>query len=470
MSGPGQTPLSPPYRASTPQPLVEKPAPSVEAEQVRRGLERAAATGDLPALLAAVEQAAPLLGVSEVASARLFATALLASEYGVRVPDDTNILLRRLLETGPTGRLAAEITAARLLMSLAAGDLTSPLPAEDQAALSPWLTYALARARRLAGEPIRGAEAGDFAPAVLLQAEALLDAGDTGRARVLLTGLLDRVPAHSRARLALAETRQASALPASAEEATALRGACTVDGPRSPVVDGACRLLVAQEARRGGDRANARARTVEIATASPAEPRLLAQTAQLLLNLGETRRAEELVTRASTYASRSYPPLAWAATGLRINRGEVVPADRLPPPTGPDTRLLAVRAALTRGGAAGIGATIGKMTTQQLNADLDLAWFAALARIQQRHAAVQMAVNYMNAPRPPSPVGSYVLGLLARWGGRRHLAQHWLSRAREGHGDVCSACVQYAATLGDLGKKAPPGTIPPDCDQGKRKR
>jgi hypothetical protein len=471
MSGPGQTPLSPPHRASVPPILTEKPTlPGVEAVEARRALERAAAAGELSGLLAAVEQAAPLLGVAEVASARLFATALLASDYGVRVPDDTHILLRRLLETGPTGRLAAEITASRLLMSLAAGDLTSPLPADDQAAETPWLGYALARARRLAGEPPRGPEPGDFAPAVVLRAEALLDTGETARARDLLAALLERAPAHSRARLTLAELRQAGAVPTSAEDTTALRGACALDGPRSPVVAGTCSLLAAQEARRGGDRATARGRALEIAGANAGDPRLLAQTAQLLLNLGETRRAEELVTRAATYASRSYAPLTWASLGVRINRGEVVAAERAPLPIGPDARLLSVRAALARGGAAAIGNAIAKMTAPQVNADLDLAWFAALPRVQQRQAAVRLAVNYMSAPRPPSPVGSYVLGLLARWGGRRHLAQHWLSRAREGHGDVCSACVQYAATLGDLGKKAPPGTIPAECEQGKRKR
>jgi hypothetical protein len=472
MSGPGQAPLLPAHRASAPPPLNEKPpekppTTGTEAAQVRRALERAASNGDLPSLLGAVEQAAPFLGVSEVASGRLYATALLASEYGLRIPDDTQILLRRLLEGETSGRLGAEIAGARLLMSLAAGDLAAPLPTAEEAGAAPWLAFALARARRLKGEPIRGLEPGDFGPAIVLQAEAAIDAGDLGRARDLMTKLLERVPAHSRARLVLAEARMAAAQPAPADEAAALRNACTMDGPRSPVVDSTCRLLVAVEARRGGDRAVAHTYAMEVATSSPAEPRLLSHTAQLLLNLGETRRAEELIGRAATYAGPAYPPLAWAALGVRINRGEVVPADRLPLAAGPDERVLAVRAALARGGAAGIGALVAKMGPQQISADPDLGWFAALSRVQQRKAAVLMAQHYMTVPRPPSPVGAYVLGLLSRWGGRRHLAAYWLSRAREGHGDLCSACAQFAATLGDLGKKAAPGTIPPECEKKK---
>jgi tetratricopeptide (TPR) repeat protein len=470
MSGPGQTPLLPPHRASAPPPPpVEKPpAAGSEAAQVRRALERAASNGDLPSLLGAVEQAAPLLGVSEVASARLYATALLASEYGLRIPDDTQILLRRLLESGPTGRLAAEIAGARLLMALAAGDLAAPLPSVEEASATPWLGFALARARRLKGESLRGLDAGTFAPAIVLQAEAALDGGELPRARDLMTQLIERLPAHSRARLLLAEARLAGAQTASADETAALRNACAMDGPRSPVVDGACRLLVAEEARRGGDRAMAHTYALEVATSSPAEPRLLAHTAQLLLNLGETKKAEGLINRAATYAGPAYPPLAWATVGVRINRGEVVPADRLPVASGPDERLLAVRAALARGGAAAIGALVTKMGAQQISADPDLGWFAALSRVQQRKAAVMMAQRYMNVPRPPSPVGAYVLGLLSRWGGRRHLAAYWLSRAREGHGDLCSACVQFAATLTDLGKRPPAGTVPAECAKKSR--
>jgi tetratricopeptide (TPR) repeat protein len=468
MSGPGQTPLLPPHRASAPPPLNEKPpVTGGEAVQVRRALERAAANGDLPSLLGAVEQAAPLLGVSEVASGRLYATALLASEYGLRIPDDTQILLRRLLESEASGRLGAEIAGARLLMALAAGDLAAPLPNADAAIETPWLGFALARARRLKGEPLRGLEPGEFGPAIVLQAEAAIDAGELESARDLMTRLLERVPAHSRARLVLAEARMAAAQPAPTDEAAALRNACTMDGPRSPVVDGTCRLLVAVDARRGGDRAMAHTYALEVATSSPAEPRLLAHTAQLLLNLGESRRAEELIGRAATYAGPAYPPLTWATLGVRINRGEVVPADRLPVAAAPDERLLAVRAALARGGAAGIGALVAKMGPQQVSADPDLGWFAALSRVQQRKAAVLMAQHYMTVPRPPSPVGAYVLGLLSRWGGRRHLAAYWLSRAREGHGDLCSACAQFAATLGDLGKKAPVGTIPAECERKK---
>jgi tetratricopeptide (TPR) repeat protein len=471
MSGPGQVPLSPPDRASTraPAPLPDRAAPSGEAERIRRAQERAIAAGDLPELLAAVEEAAPQLGVPEVASARLFTTALLASEYGLRIPVDTHILLRRLLESAPRGRLAGEIAASRLLLSLAAGDLASALPGDQQAAENPWLAFAVAKARRLAGEPMRSTRS-DFGPALVLQAEAFIDAGETGRARTLLSALVERVPSQTRARLVMAEARVASALPASAEETTGLRGACALDAPRSPFVDGACRLLSAQEARRTGDRTAARARALQVAALAPPEPRLLALTAQLLFNLGETKRADELVTQARTFAGPTYPPLAWATLGGRINRGEIVPVEQALLPAGPEARLLAVRSALARGGAAGIGTALRNMGPQQVNAEPDLSWFAALSRVQQRRPAVRMAERFMKAARPPSPVGAYVLGLLARWGGRRHLAAYWLARAREGHGDSCRAAVLYVATEGDLGRRPPPGAIPSDCDRRKRRR
>src|SRR5205814_330438 len=85
--------------------------------------------------------------------------------------------------------------------------------APEDAARTPWLAFALAKARRLNGESIRGLEPGDFAPAIVLQAEAFIDAGEAGRARELLNGLLERVPAHSRARLVLAEARLAGGQP-----------------------------------------------------------------------------------------------------------------------------------------------------------------------------------------------------------------------------------------------------------------
>src|SRR5439155_253947 len=236
---------------------------------------------------------------------------------------------------------------------LTAGELGARRPTEQEAAEAPWLAFAVAKARRLAGESARPTT--ELGPGAVLQAEIAIDAGETGRATNLLTALLERFPAQTRARLTLAEARAANALPPAAAEASAL-------------------------------------------------------------------------------------------------------------PVGPDERILAVRAALARNGAAGIGNILRGMGPQQVNADPDLGWFAALSRIQQRRAGVRLAERYL-APgaRAPSPMGAYVLGLLARWGGRRHLAAYWLARARDGHGDACTASMLYVATEGDLGRKPLPGAIAADC-------
>jgi tetratricopeptide (TPR) repeat protein len=473
MSGPAQT-LSPQSRASAPAPLSSKPAPPpvpAEAVSARRDLETAIQNGDLPSLLAAAEHAAPSLSVPEVASARLFASALLATEYGVPIPQDTHMLLRRLMELGPVGQVAREIDASRVLLEVSTGNLDAPLPTEEQAAEHPWLAFSVAKVRRLSGAPLaaRAAASTDGGPSLVLHAEALIDAGETARARALLIPLIERTPAYSRARLALAEARLANGPATPAPEAAGLRGACALDGPRSPTVEGACKLISAEEARRAGDRAAARSRALQVATLAPPDARVLARTAQLLANLGETRRAQELTTRASALAGPGYAPLMWAGFGLRLNRGELVAPENLPPISGPQARLLSLRAALASGGAAAVGAALRGMGPQ-INSDPDMGWFVSLSRIQRRRTAVKLAEQFREpGARAPGPTGSYVLGLLARWGERRQLASYWLTRAREGHGDACSAAALYVALETEVGRKPMPGAIPPDCPRRKRR-
>jgi hypothetical protein len=171
------------------------------------------------------------------------------------------------------------------------------------------------------------------------------------------------------------------------------------------------------------------------------------------------------VLRAKTFAAPTYPPLAWALLGARINRGGKVDVDRAPIAAGPESRLLAVRAALARDGAVGVQRALRQMRSPHVGSNPDLGWFAMLPRVERPRAAVRLAERYAKRRGPPpGPVGAYVLGLLARWGGKRPLAIRWLAQARSGHGDACSAISLRTTMIQRLGRRAPRSTIAPECD------
>jgi tetratricopeptide (TPR) repeat protein len=451
-----------------------RPLQPASSESVaRQQIEWAIRSGGIGELTAASQAAAPQLKSPQVLAAHAFAAALLASEYGIPVSAETRALADAVLSDE---RLRSELAAARALFAVAGGNLAAAARAGDGVRETPWLTFAMAKTRRLAGgagiddgrggqtASAPGAGAGDaVGAAVVLQAEILLDQGDPVRAAEVLSGLLARAPTQARARLALAEARSALGSALGADEARDLRAACATDGPRSVVIEAGCALGGAEELRRKGQRLEARAGALKVATLAPPEPRLLARTAQLLLNLGETRRAEAMVVKARGYASPLYPPLAWALLGARINRGAQVDLAGAPTAGGPESRLLAVRAALAREGAAGVQKALMRMKPAQVNADPDLSWFAMLPRVQRPRTAVRVAQRYATERRPPpGPVGSYVLGLLARWGGQRPLAVRWLSQARAGHGDACSAVSLESALVTRLGRRSP--RVATECD------
>jgi hypothetical protein len=237
------------------------------------------------------------------------------------------------------------------------------------------------------------------------------------------------------------------------------------------VVDGTCRLLVAVDARRGGDRAMAHTYALEVATSSPAEPRLLAHTAQLLLNLGESRRAEELIGRAATYAGPAYPPLTWATLGVRINRGEVVPADRLPrgrrprraPAGGPRRPRPRRRRRHRRPG--------GEDGPAAVSADPDSGLVRALSRVQQAQGRRADGPALHDGPSgPPSPSAPTSWGCCPGWGGRRHLAGVLAEpRPRGARGSVLGVRAVRRRRWGIWGRRRAAGTIPAECER-KRAR
>jgi hypothetical protein len=434
-------------------------APPASEDEARRRIEGAIATAGLGELTAASQAAAAQLKSPAVVAAHAFAAALLASEYGIPVAAETRTLADAVLTDE---RLKSELAAARVLFALAAGNPGAAAHAAEGASDSPWLAFARAKAARLAGggNPEEAGEA--VGAALVLRAEAAIDQGDPLRAAQLMTGLLARAPTQVRARLALAEARAAQGVAPGADESRDLRNACASEGPRSVVIEAGCALVGAEELRRKSQRLEARALALKVATLAPPEPRMLGRAAQLLLNLGETRRAEALINKARIYAAASYPPVGWAVLGARINRGAQIDAGTLPPPATPDSRLLAVRAALAREGAAGVRKALMKMNAAQVAADPDVTWFAMLPRVQRPRTAVKVAERYAGDRRPPGPVGSYVLGLLARWGGKRPLAVRWLSQARAGHGDACSAVSLEGALVPRYGRRPP--RLPSECD------
>jgi hypothetical protein len=229
------------------------------------------------------------------------------------------------------------------------------------------------------------------------------------------------------------------------------------------LIESGCVLTTAEEQRRKGQRIEARAGALKVAGLSPPDPRLLARTAQLLVNLGETRRAEAVLSRARGYAAPTYPPLTWAMIGARVNRGAQVDVQGAPTPGSPDARLVAVRGALAREGAAGILKVLRRMRASHVTSDPDLGWFAMLPRIQRQRSAVRLAERYASGRPAPGPVGAYVLGLLARWGGNRPLALRFLAQARAGHGDACSA-LSLQTDLLPAAFRRPGRTSPSECD------
>lgn len=433
--------------------------------------ERAAASGDAVALRAVLTPARRSED-PRLEAALAMAAALLWTEHGGAL-DDTS--LRRLAraplpERGRNDDAAATHSAAVVLAHVAAGKLDEAqalLGRTPGALRPPALRFAEARLRQRQGD-LRGAgtvlgpadtTAGgpSFRPIAFLRAELALDTAQPEKvADFLRRRPGDDARADLRARALQAEAALAEArgtLPAT------LAGDCERlqrDAEAiSPEVSAHAAVLGAVIARLGGERASAAEKVTAVEKLAPRDPRTLALGAAVLANLGETTRAAAFLTRAASFARPVLPGLAWARLGGELAAAQPPAGDATArtltelPLTGPETRLLAARAALSALGIAGLRRSPALAEDARAAIDVDLRWFALLASLRNDKAARQYAARLFDTARDPGPVGAYVAGVMA--GTRRHLALEWLRKALRGHGDACRAAALYARILTELG-------------------
>jgi tetratricopeptide (TPR) repeat protein len=392
-------------------------------------------------------------------SRALLAEALMSSEYGRPVAAEAEALADELGKTAGNAQ-PEELQAARVLFRLARGDRTDAgalvLALAIDKGESPLLRFADARRLSRQGDASAAiarlgvdAERSPFLPTRLLLAELHLDQGEPRRALALVRQVLVASPGHPQAvQLLLEGTHGLGSGLDRGQIATVERG-CRAAQRRVPTLDTACRLNRGLLARREGQRQAAMGQAFGAMEMAPAEPRLLATIAQLLVNLGATPEAQSLVRRAEALADRKLPPLAWARAGviLATNRRMIVPPG-VPP--GPEARLIALRASFVGPRMNVAGSAVLAGANDKPPDDRDLRWVADGTRVKgQRPGAKALTakVRTRYGRRPPGPVASFVAGALARRAGKDELARAWLSRSLDGHGDACRAASLYRLVL-----------------------
>jgi tetratricopeptide (TPR) repeat protein len=393
----------------------------------------------------------------------LLAEALLASEYGRPLDPDSEIWADELAESHGGLGGPEELLAARVLDRLVRGDRAGAGELARTRGLSsansPLLRFVdgrrLERDGNLAAALARvGSEAGrsPFLPLRLLRAQLLLDQGNPAGALELVHGVLGEAPAHTGALRLLLEARAGLGSELTPREKADIATACKSAQRNIPTLASACRLHQGIVQRREGKRRAAMREALAAANRAPDDPRLLAQVAQLLANLGASEEATELIERAEGFADRQFVPLAWARAGVAVGRDR---STLMPPgqPPGPEARLIAVRSIFvgppSRKKSLG---TVG-VTSALTKGDGDLRWVAdgAEARSRRSILALTRRAQSQYGRRLPSPVASYIVGTLARRTGQRPLATSWLSGSLEGHGDACRSASLYRMSLRDSG-------------------
>lgn len=420
------------------------------------------------------------------ATSLAFADAILAVEYGLDTMGEAERLLARLPASldaeSRDGRWSME-AATRALMLLQMGKPTAAIAEASRAAAAApgtaYPLYALGRARARAGDLVgagRALEAGivagpGFGPVRSALGEVELDLGDAKAARTTLRSSLAQAPSDLAARLLLDEAETALDTDAPTSELCAERGpparqiATDADRPEREHPEGwsasssfaflraSCALTAAVRARRSGDRARATTLAAEAAQVVPDVPRLEARVAEILAQLGAVDLAATLLDRARPSLDPSTPAYAWATTAVALGRGRAPALPDGPRPADPETRVLAVRAALAAGGIGELAQALDALGAEALSHDADL-------RLYARLRAPAASQNGGNADADPDtdddPLSAYVDGLRAQLRGDLPAAVERFWHALSGHGDACRAVGEYVATLRALKLPADP--------------
>ena len=441
-------------------------------DELALDLERGGLAG-----LARVEAHARRLLVADpgdvtAATTLAFASAVLAVDYGVDAASEIQKLLARGA-AAPRGAqaLAGMASAARSLMLLASGDREGATRVATAAAQdapdTPFPLFALGRARTRTGD-LAGAsraleaallEAPGFTLAEVAWAEVQLDAGDAQPARDALSRALARSGEDPRATLLLGEAEGALGAAAStgAPAVCATLAAARKDGPpRWPpaALRAGCALAQASADRSAGRRAEALVHAEEAARVAPAQPRLLARTAQLLAELGRVDWAAGLLERARRLAASDAPALAWAGAAVELGRGRTPALPGDPRPADPEAGLLIARAALSAGGAGALRAALGTFDAAAVKRDADLSLLAQLFGQDSSSGRHEDGAGGARGGSPSNgpldPWRAYLDGLRAELAGNLPDAAASFGRALSGHGDACRAAGEYLATLRSL--------------------
>jgi hypothetical protein len=418
------------------------------------GLRRAQVLGRRLVLTNAGDQSAR--------TAVALAGAMLAIECAEPLTEDA-VHTAQEPELGGDERALAELVAARGLVRIAAG-WSAEAVREAELAVggapgTPQPLYALGRVRGRAGDLVGASHALEaamvagpyFLPARMAWAEVRLDLGDAATAAEALRAL---PAADLRTRLLADEVERARGTRAVTSPAPALLdAACDESRVGSALEAAACAWRDGTRARLAGNRAQARARALAAAERVPGDPRLLAQLATLLAELGAVDRATWLLARAERLAAPSTPGLAWAALAVALGRGRSLPRPSAPRPPAPEGPLLEARAALASGGIGALAAVEEQLGPSDQDPDR-----AQLALLVKGAGAPDRADTGAepSASADRDPLAAYVAGLRARLAGDLPGAAERLSHALTGHGDACRAAGEYIAVLRALKRRPAP--------------
>lgn len=425
-------------------------------------LDRALNSGALDALMQARDRARVGLagpGASADGLVKLaLVNALLFTDYGVDASKEAEEALSKIPSTTePRPQRTSQMQAVRALLALAAGDrATAGRHADAALAASPSEPQALAllaaaRTRMLAGQTDQAAAqldralalAPELAPVILDWAAARMESGDPAAARRVLVNLLAKAKRNGRATVLLADAQRALGEATWAKE---IEPACRDDAKLSRSMRAACAIESAFDARLDGER-NTAVRRARAAAQASEDPLLLAGAALALAGMGEIDAAADALNQARKYADDKAAPLAWADLAIRLGRNQTGPSpldSAIGKPAVPERHMIALRAALARGGVEALSAAIMNVPPALVDFDADLRAFSALGQgtlSRSDRTALEKRADKGN------PVAAFVLGTLLNKEANFKSAAHRLERALSGHGDACQAGLLYVSAL-----------------------